>query len=79
MFDMWGDNAPVDPDDFDDAAELDRAVAAARDAEVAVVVVGEWQNMIGEAASRSSLELPGGAARACCRRSSRPARRSCCW
>jgi beta-glucosidase len=26
---------------------------------VAVVVVGEWQNMIGEAASRSSLELPG--------------------
>ena len=30
-----------------------------RDADVAVVVVGEWQNMIGEAASRSSLELPG--------------------
>ena len=29
------------------------------DADVAVVVVGEWQNMIGEAASRSSLELPG--------------------
>ena len=26
MFDMWGDNAPVDPVDFDDAAELDRAV-----------------------------------------------------
>jgi len=26
---------------------------------VAVVVVGEWQNMIGESASRSSLELPG--------------------
>ena len=24
-----------------------------------MVVVGEWQNMIGEAASRSSLELPG--------------------
>jgi beta-glucosidase len=24
-----------------------------------LVVVGEWQNMIGEAASRSSLELPG--------------------
>ena len=31
----------------------------ARAADVAVVVVGEWQNMIGEAASRSSLELPG--------------------
>jgi beta-glucosidase len=59
MFDMWGDNAPVDPRDFDDAAELDRAVTLAREADVAVVVVGEWQNMIGEAASRSSLELPG--------------------
>ena len=32
---------------------------SARDADVAVVVVGEWQHMIGEAASRSSLELPG--------------------
>ena len=59
MFDMWGDNAPVDPVDFDDAAELDRAVTLTREADVAVVVLGEWQNMIGEAASRSSLELPG--------------------
>ena len=24
-----------------------------------MVVLGEWQNMIGEAASRSSIELPG--------------------
>ncbi|SEP78658.1 glycoside hydrolase family 3 N-terminal domain-containing protein [Microlunatus flavus] len=59
MFDMWGDNAPVDPEGFDDEAELQRAVDLAAGAEVAVVVVGEWQNMIGEAASRSSLELPG--------------------
>jgi beta-glucosidase len=59
MFDMWGDNAPVDPTDFDDEAELQAAVDLAAGAEVAVVVVGEWQNMIGEAASRSSLELPG--------------------
>jgi beta-glucosidase len=59
MFDMWGDNAPVDPADFDDAAELERAVTLARDADVAVLVLGEWQNMIGEAASRSGLELPG--------------------
>jgi beta-glucosidase len=59
MFDMWGDNAPADPEAFDDSAELEAAVALARDAEVAVVVLGEWQNMIGEAASRSSLELPG--------------------
>ena len=59
MFDMFGGNAPEDPSDFDDEAELRRAVDLAREADVAVVVVGEWQNMIGEAASRSSLELPG--------------------
>jgi beta-glucosidase len=59
MFDMWPGNAPVDPEGFDDEAELARAVDLARDADVAVVVLGEWQNMIGEGASRSSLELPG--------------------
>jgi beta-glucosidase len=59
MFDMFGGNAPQDPEGFDDEAELQRAVDLARDAEVAIVVVGEWQNMIGEAASRSSLDLPG--------------------
>jgi beta-glucosidase len=59
MFDMFGGNAPQDPEGFDDEAELRRAVDLAREADVAVVVAGEWQNMIGEAASRSSLELPG--------------------
>lgn len=38
---------------------LDRAVAAARQAEVVVVVVGETAEMSGEAASRTSLDLPG--------------------
>ena len=60
MFDMFGGNAPEDPEGFDDEAELQRAVDLARESDVAVVVAGEWQNMIGEAASRSSLELPGG-------------------
>lgn len=60
MFDVFGGNAPEDQAGFDDAAELRRAVEVARASDVAVVVVGEWQNMIGEAASRSSLELPGG-------------------
>jgi beta-glucosidase len=60
MFDMFGNNAPVDPTDFDDEAELDRAVTVAGAADIAVVVLGEWQNMIGESASRSDLELPGG-------------------
>jgi beta-glucosidase len=59
MFDMFGGNAPADPDGFDAEAEFARAVEVATAADVAVVVAGEWQNMIGEAASRSSLELPG--------------------
>ncbi len=59
MFDMWPGNTPEDPEDFDDDAELQRAVDTARGCDVAVVVVGEWQHMIGEGASRSSLELPG--------------------
>jgi beta-glucosidase len=59
MFDMFGRNRPADPEGFDEAAAFQQAVDLARAADVAVVVVGEWQNMIGEAASRSSLELPG--------------------
>jgi beta-glucosidase len=59
MFDMFGRNRPEDPEGFDEEAEFQQAVDLAREADVAVVVAGEWQNMIGEAASRSSLELPG--------------------
>ena len=59
MFDMFGRNKPSDPEGFDEEAEFQQAVDLARGADVAVVVAGEWQNMIGEAASRSSLELPG--------------------
>jgi beta-glucosidase len=59
MFDMFGGNRPQNPAGFDEEAEFRRAVDLASDADVAVVVAGEWQNMIGEAASRSSLELPG--------------------
>jgi beta-glucosidase len=58
MFDMFEPPQP-DASDFDEDAELQRAVDLARGADVAVVVVGEWQNMIGEQASRSILELPG--------------------
>ncbi|HYP45378.1 MAG TPA: beta-glucosidase BglX [Propionibacteriaceae bacterium] len=60
MFDMFPGNTPADPEGFDDEAELQRAVDLARECDVAVVVLGEWQQMSGEAASRSSLELPGG-------------------
>jgi beta-glucosidase len=56
---MFGGNKPEDPEGFDEEAEFQQAVDLARAADVAVVVAGEWQNMIGEAASRSSMELPG--------------------
>src|SRR5204863_9608640 len=59
MFDMVGGSRAEDPEGFDEQAEFRRAVDIASAADVAVVVAGEWQNMIGEAASRSSLELPG--------------------
>jgi len=44
---------------LDEAAEFDRAVSLARNADVSVLVLGEAQEMIGEAASRASLDLPG--------------------
>ena len=59
IFDRFEGNRPRDPQGFDDDAELARAVDAARTSDVAVVVVGEWQNQVGEQASRSSLDLPG--------------------
>lgn len=47
------------PDGWDDDAALEQAVRVAEAADVAIVVVGEPQNHIGEAASRSVLDLPG--------------------
>jgi beta-glucosidase len=59
LFDMFGRNTPEDPEGFDPATEFQQAVDLAGAADVAIVVAGEWQNMTGEMASRSSLELPG--------------------
>ncbi len=39
--------------------EIDKSVELARSSDIAVMVLGEAQNMSGEAASRDSLELPG--------------------
>lgn len=47
---------PLTPDE---QAEIDRAVANARQADVAVVVQGGGQRTCGENKSRTSLELPG--------------------
>jgi beta-glucosidase len=46
--------APVDP------AQLDAAVAAARDADVVVAVVGDRIELVGEGTSTATLELLGG-------------------
>src|SRR5262249_14770670 len=42
-----------------ETAEFQRAVDLAKGADVAVLVLGEAQDMIGESASRASLDLPG--------------------
>ena len=44
---------------FDEGRELERAVDLARASDVAVLVLGETWDMNGEAASRSTLDLPG--------------------
>ena len=44
---------------LDETAEIQRATALVRGADVTVLVLGESQDMIGESASRSSLDLPG--------------------
>jgi beta-glucosidase len=44
---------------FDESVEFQRAVDLARGADVTVLVLGEAQDMSGEIASRSSLDLPG--------------------
>ena len=56
---LFGEKQPADwkQDQSDD--EFKKAVRLAKDSDVAVLVLGEHQNMSGEAASRSSLELPG--------------------
>ncbi len=59
IFDSFPGNVPVVEEGFDDDAELARAVELAKGSDVAVVVLGEWQNLVGEQASRSSIDLPG--------------------
>jgi len=52
-----GPHPPKPP--LDEAEEIKRAAALAGNADATVLVLGEAQDMIGEQASRSSLELPG--------------------
>ncbi|MFJ3779072.1 glycoside hydrolase family 3 N-terminal domain-containing protein [Streptomyces sp. NPDC090075] len=58
-FDQMDETVQKTPENWDDDAEIDRAVTLAAGADVAVVVVGQRQNQIGEKASTSTLDLPG--------------------
>lgn len=53
------DGSFVRPAPKDDASGIASAVDAAKNSDVAIVVVGEGLEMSGESASRSSLDLPG--------------------
>jgi beta-glucosidase len=59
FFDSLPGLEPAARVEVDVDAEIMRAVELARSADCTVLVLGEAQNMIGEAASRSSLDLPG--------------------
>lgn len=59
MFDRMDHSAANTPEDYDDDAAIAEAVSLASRSDVAIVVVGQRQNQIGEAASASSLSLPG--------------------
>jgi beta-glucosidase len=58
IFDLWEGGGRTAPAGSGPAA-LDRASRSAAEADVAIVVLGERQDMIGEGASRSGLTLPG--------------------
>jgi beta-glucosidase len=59
MFDAMDSVVEHTAADHDDEAALAAAVEAASNAEVAVVVIGQRQNQIGEKASNDTLDLPG--------------------
>jgi beta-glucosidase len=57
MFEMFEPKAPPAP--FDETTEFERALELARSSDVAVLVLGEAEDMSGEVASRSTLDIPG--------------------
>jgi beta-glucosidase len=59
MFDSMDPTIVATPTDYDHDAALDRAVALAAGSDVAVVVIGQRQNQIGERSSTATLDLPG--------------------
>jgi beta-glucosidase len=58
-FAMFGGPRPPAWGEDQKRAEFERAVALARSSDLAVVVLGEHEEMSGEMASKSTIELPG--------------------
>lgn len=58
-FDGMSDDVEVTSPEHDDDKEIDEAVRLAANADVAIVVIGQRQNQIGEKASVATLDLPG--------------------
>ncbi|GAA4343592.1 glycoside hydrolase family 3 N-terminal domain-containing protein [Microbacterium rhizosphaerae] len=59
LFDRMDAAVEATPADYDDDAEIERAVTIAAESDVAIVVVGQRQNQIGEKSSQATLELTG--------------------
>ncbi|SDS27730.1 glycoside hydrolase family 3 N-terminal domain-containing protein [Actinoplanes derwentensis] len=58
-FDRMDPTVETTPADYDHDTAIDQAVELAAGADIAIVVVGQRQNQIGEKASVSTLDLPG--------------------
>jgi len=59
MFEIFTGKRPPRWTDAQNRAEFEKAVALARSSDVTIVVLGEHEEMSGEAASKSTLDLPG--------------------
>lgn len=60
MFDaILGVTKPAQLTDEQNTAEIEKAVALANRSDLSIMVLGETQDMSGESASRTSLDLPG--------------------
>jgi len=59
MFEMFTGPRPTPWNDAKSREEFDKAVALARSSDLVVLVLGEHEEMSGEAASQSDMELPG--------------------
>ena len=58
-FEIFAGPRPAPWSDAQKREELDKAVSLARSSDVVVMVLGEYEEMSGEAASQSTIDLPG--------------------